>query len=60
MTILIDRDLSLSSEDQKNKIIEEYEKNDKKVTFIQSLYTGKNRGKILLMYKEEASSIPIF
>lgn len=55
MTILIDRDLSLSSDDQKKEIIKEYEKNDKKVTFIQSLYSGKNRGKIQVMYKEKTS-----
>ena len=55
MTILIDRDLSLSSEDQKKKIIEEYENNGKTVIFIQSLYSGKNRGKIQVMYKEKTS-----
>ena len=55
MTILIDRDLSLSSEDQKKEIIKEYERSGKKVTFIQSLYSGKNRGKIQVMYKEKTS-----
>lgn len=53
MTILIDRNLSLSSEDQKKEIIKEYERSGKKVTFIQSLYRGKNRGKIQVMYQEK-------
>lgn len=51
MTILIDRDLSLSSDDQKKKIVKEYEKEGKRVLFIQSLYSGKNKGKIQVMYK---------
>lgn len=55
MTILIDRDFSLSSEDQKKKIIKEYENKGKPVMFIQSIYSGKNRGKIQVMYKEKTS-----
>lgn len=51
MIDFIDRDFTISAEKQKKQIIKEYKKEGKEVLFIQSIMSGKNRGKIQIMYK---------
>lgn len=46
----IERDYSISSEKQKRKIKKEYEADGKTVLYISSISTGKNRGKIQVIY----------
>ena len=46
----IDRDFTISTEKQKEKIKKEYEAKGKKVILISSISNGVNRGKIQVMH----------
>lgn len=46
----IDRDYSISAEQQKKNIKKQYEANGKSVLYISSISDGVNRGKIQVMY----------
>ena len=46
----IDRDYSISAEQQKKNIKKQYKANGKSVLYISSISDGVNRGKIQVMY----------
>ena len=48
----IDRDYSISAEQQKRNIKKQYEANGKSVLYISSISDGVNRGKIQVMYNQ--------